>query len=86
MERRTQLNAWDKRLLARIRRGRWSADELKWVLSHLDERAPTLIIQEIHDKLMALRGQPNATSHRMGQIGLVLTAWQPLTVGSSHGT
>jgi hypothetical protein len=61
MERRAQLNAWDKRLLAWIRRGRWSAAELEWVLAHLDERAPTLLIQEIHDKLMALYGQPNVT-------------------------
>jgi hypothetical protein len=61
MGRRTQLNVWDKRLLERIRRGRWSAAELEWVLMHLDERAPTLLIQEIHDKLIALRGQPNAT-------------------------
>jgi hypothetical protein len=60
MGRRTQLNVWDKRLLERIRRGRWSANELEWVLSHLDERAPTLIIQEIYDKLMVLRRQPNA--------------------------
>jgi hypothetical protein len=61
MGRRTQLKAWDKRLLERIRRGRWSANELEWVLAHLDERAPTLIIQEIHDRLIALHGQPNAT-------------------------
>jgi hypothetical protein len=61
MGRRTTLKAWDKRLLERIRRGRWSADELEWVLSHLDPRTPTLVIQEVHDKLIALRGQPNAT-------------------------
>jgi hypothetical protein len=60
MARRTHLNAWDKRLLMRIRQGYWTADELEWVLSHLDERAPTLIIQEIYDKLLARRGQPNA--------------------------
>jgi hypothetical protein len=60
MGRRTQLKAWDKRLLERIRRGRWSANELEWVLSHLDPRTPTLVIQEIHDKLIALRSEQHA--------------------------
>ena len=58
MGRRTHLKAWDKRLLARIQRGQWSADELQWVLSHLDERTPTLVIEEIYAKLLALRSEP----------------------------
>ena len=63
MTRRTALNAWDKRLLDRIRRGQWSAAELPWVLTHLDQRTPTLVVQEIHEKLMALEPpvQPAAT-------------------------
>jgi hypothetical protein len=56
MARRTHLKAWDKRLLMRIRQGHWRADELQWVLDHLDEQAPTLVIQEIHDKLVEVRG------------------------------
>jgi hypothetical protein len=56
MARRTYLKAWDKRLLMRIRQGYWTADELQWVLDHLDEHAPTLVIQEIHDKLVEVRG------------------------------
>ncbi len=60
MGRRTHLKAWDKRLLERIRRGRWSADELQWVLSHLDEHTPTLVIEEIYAKLIALRSEPPA--------------------------
>ena len=63
MTRRTALKAWDKRLLDRIRRGKWSADELQWVLTHLDQRTPTLVVQEIHEKLIALEPpvQPDAT-------------------------
>lgn len=61
MNRRTALKAWDKRLLERIRRGKWTADELQWVLTHLDARTPTLVIQEIHDKLIELQGQPQTT-------------------------
>jgi hypothetical protein len=56
MTRRTQLKARDKRLLAKIRQGYWTAGELLWVLDHLDEQAPTLVIQAIHDKLMEVRG------------------------------
>ncbi len=48
MARRTHLKAWDKRLLMRIRQGYWTTDELQWVLDHLDEQTPTLVIQEIH--------------------------------------
>jgi hypothetical protein len=44
MARRTALKAWDKRLLERIRRGKWSAAELQWVLTHLDQRTPTLVV------------------------------------------
>jgi hypothetical protein len=51
MARRTHLKAWDKRLLERIQRGRWSVEELQWVLSHLDERTPTLVIQKIHARM-----------------------------------
>ena len=61
MARRTALNAWDKRLLGRIRRGKWTADELQWVLTHLDAQTPTLVIQEIHDKLIELQGHPQTT-------------------------
>ena len=62
MGRRTHLKAWDKRLLERIQRGRWTADELQWVLAHLDERTPTLVIQAIYAKLIALGGDPSATA------------------------
>jgi hypothetical protein len=63
MARRTALKAWDKRLLERIRRGKWSAAELQWVLTHLDQHTPTSGVQEIHDKLMDVkqRAQPDPT-------------------------
>jgi hypothetical protein len=61
MARRTHLKEWDKRLLERIRRGHWSADELQWVHTHLDERTPTLVIQEIHAKLLERHDAAKAT-------------------------
>jgi hypothetical protein len=54
MARRTTLKPEDKRLLARIRSQQWTADELRWVLAHLDARAPTLLIEELHAKLLAV--------------------------------
>jgi hypothetical protein len=57
MTRRTALRVWDKRLLERIRRGKWSADELQWVLTHLDPRTPTLVVQAIHGKLVEVESQ-----------------------------
>jgi len=62
MARRTHLKASDHRLLARIQRGRWSADELQWVLAHLDPRTPTLVIEVIYAKLIALGGDLPATA------------------------
>ena len=53
MARRTALKAWDKRLLERIRRGKWSAAELQWVLTHLDQRL-NAVVQEIHEKTIPL--------------------------------
>ncbi len=61
MARRTHLKAWDKRLLERLRRGRWTVDELQWVLAHLEARTPTLVIEEIYAKLIALGSPPPAT-------------------------
>jgi hypothetical protein len=57
MARRTALKPEDKRLLARVRGQQWTVEELRWVLTHLDPRAPTLVIQEIHAKLIAVQGQ-----------------------------
>jgi hypothetical protein len=54
MPRRIALKPEDTRLLERIRGQQWTVDELRWVLSHLDERAPTLIVQELHAKLVLL--------------------------------
>jgi hypothetical protein len=51
MARRTHLKPEDKRLLARIRGQQWSAAGLRWVLTHLDPRTPTPVIQELHAKL-----------------------------------
>jgi hypothetical protein len=57
MARRTHLKPEDKRLLERIRGQQWTVDELRWVLSHLDERAPTLLVQELHAKLILVSAE-----------------------------
>jgi hypothetical protein len=61
MARRTHLKPEDKRLLERIRGQQWTADELRWVLSHLDERAPTLLVQELHAKLRTVSAESPRT-------------------------
>jgi hypothetical protein len=67
MARRTHLKPEDKRLLERIRGQQWTADELRWVLAHLDASAPTLIVQELHAKLIAVQAHAGQASH--GKIG-----------------
>jgi hypothetical protein len=52
MARRTPPKPEDRRLLERIRGQHWTVDELRRVLTHLDLRAPTLVVQEVHAKLM----------------------------------
>jgi hypothetical protein len=63
MARRTALKPEDQRLLERIRGQQWTADELRWVLSHLDDHAPTLIIQELHAKLIFVSAQRREARH-----------------------
>jgi hypothetical protein len=63
MARRTALKPEDKRLLARIRGQQWTVDELRWVLTHLDECAPTLVIQELHAKLIEASAQGSEAPH-----------------------
>jgi hypothetical protein len=61
MARRTHLKPEDKRLLERIRGQQWTADELRWVLTHLDEHAPTLLVQELHAKLVEVSAESSRT-------------------------
>jgi hypothetical protein len=56
---RTHLNPEDKRLLERLRGQQWTMEELRWVLSHLDEPAPTLLVQTIHARLLDVQGVRN---------------------------
>jgi hypothetical protein len=42
-------------------------DELRWVLMHLDPHAPTLVIQELHAKLILLSAQTREPRH--GRLG-----------------
>jgi hypothetical protein len=67
MARRTALKPEDKRLLARLRGQHWTVEELRWVLAHLDPRAPTLIVQELHAKLIAVQAHASQAPH--GKIG-----------------
>jgi hypothetical protein len=62
--RRTRLKPEDKRLLAHIRGQQWTADELRWVLAHLDAQAPTLLIGELHAKLSAASAETSRTRWR----------------------
>jgi hypothetical protein len=57
MARRTHLIKAEKQLLLRLRRGQWAEAELRWLLAHLDEHTPRLVIQEIHAKLIQVRLQ-----------------------------
>jgi hypothetical protein len=66
MARRTHLKPEDKRLLERIRGQHWTVEELRWVLTHLDVRAPTLVMQAVHTKLIAVSA--DATSARNSKI------------------
>ena len=51
MARRIALKPEDKRLLPNLRGQHWTAEALRWVLTHLNPRAPTLIVQELHATL-----------------------------------
>jgi hypothetical protein len=55
--RHTHLKPKDKRLLEGIRGQRWTVEEFRWVLTHLDAQAPTLIVQELRAKLILLSAQ-----------------------------
>jgi hypothetical protein len=66
MARRTHLKLEDKRLLERIRGQQWTVDELRWVLTHLDPKAPTLVIQELHAKLIAVSADTTAAHQGKG--------------------
>jgi hypothetical protein len=75
MARRTYLKPEAKRLLERILGQHWPVDELRWVLMHLDPHAPTLVIQELHAKLILLSAQRREPRH--GKLG------DPLDVGAA---
>ena len=67
MARRTHLKPEDTRLLEPLRGQQWTVDELRR-LTHLDARTPTLVIQEIHPKLIAV----SADAHQRYERG----AWR----------
>jgi hypothetical protein len=60
MTRRITLRAWDNRLLQKLRSEHWGVTELQWLLTHLDKRTPTSVLQEIHGKLIEVN-RPEGT-------------------------
>jgi hypothetical protein len=75
--RRTHLKPEDRRLLARIRGQHWTVEELRWVVAHLDAQAPTLIVQELHAKLIEVQAQAGQAPHDKMQ--------GPVDVGAAPG-
>jgi hypothetical protein len=67
MAHRIALKPEDKLLLARIRGQHWTADELRWVLAHLDANAPTPIVRELHAKLIAVAADTTSACKRKGK-------------------
>ena len=67
MARRTHLKPEDRRFLERILGQQWTVEELRWVLTHLDERTATLAIQEIYAKLIAVPVRTSQAPH--GKVG-----------------
>ena len=59
MGRRISLKDKDKRILEKVRRGHWSMTELTWLLAHLADDTPTLIVQEIHARLNQVQAGGN---------------------------
>jgi hypothetical protein len=59
MGRRISLKDKDKRILEKVRRGHWSMAELTWLLTHLADDTPTLIVQEIHARLNQVQAGGN---------------------------
>jgi hypothetical protein len=57
MARRTHLKPEDTRLLERLRGQQWTPDELRWVLNHLDEKAPTLLVQTVRARLREVEAE-----------------------------
>jgi hypothetical protein len=50
--RRTKLKPAEQALLRKLRRGTWSVAELDWLLAHLPADTPTLLVQQLHSKLI----------------------------------
>jgi hypothetical protein len=53
--RRTTLTKAEQALLRKLQRGVFSADELNWILAHLSADTPTLLVQQLHGKLIEVQ-------------------------------
>jgi hypothetical protein len=64
MARRTSLKPEDKRLLDCLRWQQWTAEDLRWVLAHLDAAAPVLVVQTLRAQLREMEGQEGGDHDR----------------------
>jgi hypothetical protein len=76
--RRTTLTKAEQALLRKLQRGTWRADELDWLLAHLPADTPTLLVQQLHSKLIDVHQSAQANAY-IKAIPLVKTA------GGTHG-
>jgi hypothetical protein len=58
----TKLTKAEQGLLRKLQRGTWRAAELDWVLAHLPADAPTLLVQQLHSKLIEVQESVQAPS------------------------
>jgi hypothetical protein len=58
--RRTTLTKAEQALLRKLQRGVWTAAELTWLLAHLPADTPTLLVQQLHSKLIELQASTQA--------------------------
>ena len=52
--RRLTPSAADHVLLRRLAEQRWTVEELRWVATHLDPRAPTIVVEAVQARLREL--------------------------------
>jgi hypothetical protein len=58
--RRTTLTKAEQALLRKLQRGACRIDELNWLLAHLPADTPTLLVQQLHSRLIELQASTQA--------------------------
>jgi hypothetical protein len=62
--RRTKLKPAEQALLPKLQHLTFSAAEIEWLLAHLPADTPTLLVQQLHSKLIELQESRQTTSPR----------------------